>query len=77
MANVDLIVMFFYCVLYIDQARKEIEAEKKVKESESARGTTATNTSSDHAQEPSQARVIDPESMAVSGVYFTCPLIGN
>ncbi|CAG7733419.1 unnamed protein product [Allacma fusca] len=59
-----------------EQARKEIEAEQKLKNLE------LTSKSQQHTEEKERehwkrtGEDVNPENLAVAGVYFTCPLLG-
>ncbi len=64
--------MYFY---FTEQARREIEAEMKLKESGQAPETRESVSDAPGAVMPE--REIDPGSYAVQGIFYTCPLIGN
>ncbi|CAL8109598.1 unnamed protein product [Orchesella dallaii] len=58
-----------------EQARREIEAEMRLKEEEQSSSTDRRISEVDMTNAMSQ-KVVDPAAYAVAGVFFTCPLIG-
>lgn len=62
-----------------EQARRELDAEKEKAMETTKDDHSASGGGNDQEEtvRPTRTRATNPESMAVSGVYFCCPLIGE
>lgn len=60
---------------YLEQARREIEAEMKLKES--GQSPVVEDSGRSEVDIYPEKREVNPAHYAVSGVFFTCPLIGT
>lgn len=60
-----------------EQARREIEAEMRLKESEESEKSRSQLNSNPTNSGMEAQKVVDPACYAVDGVFFTCPLIGR
>lgn len=72
-----MIIEYTLYFVLIEQARREIEAEMKLKESGQVPDSSVQSRSQvDTSSVPAAERVVLPGQYAVDGIFYKCPIVG-